>query len=461
MIFIETEYAYYLVHLIFLLLTFGAFYWEFRAFALRAGFWTTVTIVTELVRVLTGEAHTEEVIEVFFLTAILILVFIIARRRMRAEEALREANEALENRVAARTAELTGVNVELIREITQHKQTGETLQESEERYRHLVELSFEAIAIYSEDKFVYLNPPGAKLFGAAGPEELIGKSILDFFYPDYSDITQLQLRQLGEGGKGVPLVEKKLTRLDGTNVDVEVVAIPITYQSRPAVQMVIRDLTARKRAETERERERAHIARDLHDSLGQSLGYLRFKLDEFTINDILSDNDGFRQELAQMRDVTNEAYELVRSMLAAARLSNSTDLATALLAQARSVGNRVCFKVQLTAEGQPRSLSPIVQQQVLYLFQEALNNVEKHARARQVDINLAWTQETLTIIFADDGCGFETSYPPPDGHFGLKIMQERAEEIKGDLSIVSKPDAGTKLTLRLPLTSISHPSSAV
>ncbi len=128
LIFGETEYTYYLVPLIFLLLTFGAFFWEFRIFALRAGFWTTITIVTELVRVLTGESHTEEVVEVFFLTVLLILVFIIAGQRKRAEEALRVVNQDLENRVVERTAALTKLNNELVLEIAERVQMAEQLR---------------------------------------------------------------------------------------------------------------------------------------------------------------------------------------------------------------------------------------------------------------------------------------------------------------------------------------------
>jgi signal transduction histidine kinase len=102
-------------------------------------------------------------------------------------------------------------------------------------------------------------------------------------------------------------------------------------------------------------------------------------------------------------------------------------------------------------------LPPVVQQQLLYLFQEALNNVAKHAGAQQVDICLSWTEDTLTAALADDGCGFDVAdmeWAP--GHYGLRIMQERAEEINGQLTISSRPGRGTQLLLQLPLTN-DHP----
>jgi signal transduction histidine kinase len=138
-------------------------------------------------------------------------------------------------------------------------------------------------------------------------------------------------------------------------------------------------------------------------------------------------------------------------MLAAARPSNSTDLATALQAQAQSARNRARFRVHFTNEGQPRPMSPIVQHQVLYIFQEAMSNVVRHANAQHVELSLVWAEDTLTIMLSDDGCGFDPTSALADGHFGLTIMQERAEEINGFLSITSRPAVGTELTLRLSL----------
>jgi signal transduction histidine kinase len=237
--------------------------------------------------------------------------------------------------------------------------------------------------------------------------------------------------------------------------------VPITYQGRPAVQSVIHDISPRKRAKVEREQERARIARNLHDSLGHSLGYLHLKLDQLTSQDALGKRKGVRQELVQMRDVANQAYELVRGMLAALLPSNASDLTTALLVQARSVCGRAGIKVQVNSEGQPRRLSPIVQQQLVYLFQEALVNVEKHANARQVDVNLAWGEDTLTLSLSDDGKGFYPEEVRAGGHFGLAIMQERAQEINGQLTLSSCPDSGTELVLRLPLEAASQSAARV
>ena len=199
------------------------------------------------------------------------------------------------------------------------------------------------------------------------------------------------------------------------------------------------------------EAERRRIVRHLHDSLGQHLGYLRLKLDQLTGDDILWEIVAVKQELGHMRDIANEAYEQVRETLAALHPSNSVDLTTALLAQAKLASDQVNFKVELTSTGQARPLSPLIQHQVIYLFQEALTNIAKHAQAQHVRLDLTWAADALIIKLSDDGQGFELDAIQSDRHFGLAIMRDRAEEISGRLTLTSHLNVGTELTLQLPL----------
>jgi PAS domain S-box-containing protein len=440
-----------LFHVTFILLTIGAFFWKLRPFVIRAVICVAFASVIVLNAILTRETPIDELMEIPLLTIILLVVFAVARQRAQAEDALRKSNDELETRVAERTIELTQVNAELINEIAQHKQTTDTLRESEERYRRLVEVAFEAIAIRCEGKIVYINPAGAKLLGANNPGELIGRPFLDFVHPDYWEIVHTRAQGAQEDGLGQPLTEEKLISLDGNTVEVEVAGIPVAYEGRPAVQIVIHDLTARKRAERERQKERERIARDLHDSLGHSLGFLHLKLDQLAYGEDLGDVQRLRQDVAQMRDVANQAYEIVRGMLATLHPSNVGSLTETLLALARAAGQKAHFTVQFSSEGLPSALHPIVQQQTLYIFQEALNNITRHANAERVDINLCWTEEALTAVISDNGCGFDVADQHSDGHYGLSIMQERTEEINGQLLLTSGPGCGTQITLRLPL----------
>ncbi|MEG4800783.1 EAL domain-containing protein [Microcoleus sp. ARI1-B5] len=136
-----------------------------------------------------------------------------------------------------------------------------SLQESEERYRRLVELSPEAIAVHSQGKIAYINAAGAKLLGASSPEALIGFPVLHFVHPNYVETARERIRQVEKENKPIELAEEKLMRLDGQIIDVEVAGIPATYQGSAAAQIIIRDVTERKRVE----RQLLHGA--FHDAL--------------------------------------------------------------------------------------------------------------------------------------------------------------------------------------------------
>ncbi|MBW3585689.1 MAG: EAL domain-containing protein, partial [Cyanobacteria bacterium 0813] len=136
-----------------------------------------------------------------------------------------------------------------------------SLQESEERYRRLVELSPEAIAVHSEGKIAYINAAGAKLLGASSPEALIGFPVLHFVHPNYVEIATERIRLVEIENQPLDLAEQKLIRFDGQIIDVEVAGIPATYQGSTAAQIIIRDVTERKRVE----RQLLHGA--FHDAL--------------------------------------------------------------------------------------------------------------------------------------------------------------------------------------------------
>lgn len=131
----------------------------------------------------------------------------------------------------------------------QRQQSEAALRESEERYRRLIELSPESIAVYSRGKLAYINTTGVKLFGAANPEELIGQSIENLIYLNEQQNPEVQLRLLQVKANQPAVNEGKLVRLDGEVIDVEITGIPVTYRSKGATQVIIRDITERKQAE--------------------------------------------------------------------------------------------------------------------------------------------------------------------------------------------------------------------
>jgi two-component system nitrate/nitrite sensor histidine kinase NarX len=105
------------------------------------------------------------------------------------------------------------------------------------------------------------------------------------------------------------------------------------------------------------------------------------------------------------------------------------------------------------------NLSPEVQSQLLRIIQEALSNVRKHADATRIELSWQVDERWLILRLADNGHGFEPDDVPLISRHGLKIMQERAELLDADFQIVSRPDAGTQVIVRLPFEPMPQESN--
>jgi PAS domain S-box-containing protein len=126
------------------------------------------------------------------------------------------------------------------------------LYESEKRFRQLVEGATEGIYINTGHRFRYLNAAALSLFGATSPEQLVGQSVLDRYHPNYRVVGAERMRILLEERIAVPVIEQQCFRLDGTVFDVEVSAVPFTFEGRDGAVVYIRDITARKKSEQDR-----------------------------------------------------------------------------------------------------------------------------------------------------------------------------------------------------------------
>jgi PAS domain S-box-containing protein len=120
--------------------------------------------------------------------------------------------------------------------------------DDDERYRRLVELSPDAIVIHRDGKFTYVNPAAVTLWGASSPQDLIGKSIFEVVHPDYHDHVREHVDYISRFQKPTTLAEQKCLRLDGSEIDVEVIGLPFTSEEKPGVLSVFRDVTEKKQA---------------------------------------------------------------------------------------------------------------------------------------------------------------------------------------------------------------------
>ena len=224
----------------------------------------------------------------------------------------------------------------------------------------------------------------------------------------------------------------------------------------------VQDITARKRAEEmlsnqsrrlleAQEAERARIARELHDDIGQRLALLSMAL----------------QQLQQSAD---SASELHRSIAALSR--QTVDIATDVQALSHElhsyklqllgvvpairdfcseVSARHKVEVDFTHQDVPETVRPDIALCLFRVLQEALQNAVRHSAAARFAVSLESTPKVLTLTVRDGGCGFNPESVPRDRGLGLTSMRERLKLVAGELVIDSKPDSGTTVVARVPL----------
>ena len=133
-------------------------------------------------------------------------------------------------------------------DITERKRAEEELKLNESKYRTLVEMSQDLIAIYQKGKIVFINEAGIKLVGASSADLIVGKSVTEFAPANQKNTAEQRMARVLQEGTS-PLYVQTLRRLDGSELDIEVMGTTFTYRGEIAVQLVARDITERKRAE--------------------------------------------------------------------------------------------------------------------------------------------------------------------------------------------------------------------
>ena len=171
----------------------------------------------------------------------------------------------------------------LLMDYAGRKRAEQALSESEELYRHLLEAAPVGIAVHSEGRIVFTNPAGARLLGAVSEGQIVGKPILDFIHPDEADKAIARNQRLLAGEQGLYPAENLYRKLDGSPINVEVMATAVNYKGKASVQVIASDITARKQTE-EALREKEERLRLSLEAASQGLYDLNVQTGEAIVN---------------------------------------------------------------------------------------------------------------------------------------------------------------------------------
>ncbi|HVV88283.1 MAG TPA: sensor histidine kinase [Kofleriaceae bacterium] len=206
--------------------------------------------------------------------------------------------------------------------------------------------------------------------------------------------------------------------------------------------------------ETAREDERASLSRELHDELGQELAAQRYAL-AFTRRRYEDDPGAIARNLTELEGLQARITATVRGIVTTLRpkVLDDQGLRAALEWLVRQTGERTGLDVRLAVDGDESALTGEQPIAAFRIVQESLTNALRHASPTRIDVGVRITDRALELRVRDDGSGFEPPEAPADsrGGAGLIGMRERAHALGGDLTIDSRPGAGTTIVVEIPL----------
>jgi two-component system nitrate/nitrite sensor histidine kinase NarX len=200
--------------------------------------------------------------------------------------------------------------------------------------------------------------------------------------------------------------------------------------------------------------ERAALARDLHDSLAQSLAYMKIQVSR--LKPLVDRPDAGREAsgvLDELREGLNSAYRQLRELLTTFRLRiEGEGLATALQTTVSEFSGRGGIPITLEVHLGGCTLTANEEIHTLQIVREALSNVLNHAHARQAEVGVLCNSDgSVSATVTDDGIGVRQTAGAH--HYGMTIMEERAKHMGGQLSVENLPTLGTRVTLHfMPAT---------
>jgi len=360
--------------------------------------------------------------------------------------------------------------VGLLIERTKRQLAERAWRQSEQQYRHVVEIQSELICRFTPDTtLTFVNEPYCRYWNKSR-NELLGTKFIQLI-PEFVRADVLaHIDAIVDNPRAAMLQHQVLTP-DSQAVWLEWTNQPVCNSAGRVIELqgIGRDITARKRAEdalvasyrevqdlarhlvAAQEEERTRIARELHDDLGQRLAVLAMKIDKLSNSAVaLADDDIERLHEISARtseiacDVQRLSHDLHPAQL------EVLGLVKAVQGLCRDVSRQHHLQVDFRHAEMPDMMAPAVALSLFRITQEALRNIVKHSQSTNAAVQLAVVDEEIVLQIADSGVGFRTGDHDRTG-LGLISMRERVHLIGGRFAIHAAPGSGTRIGVSVPI----------
>ncbi|MEK6786467.1 MAG: PAS domain S-box protein [Nitrospirota bacterium] len=361
-----------------------------------------------------------------------------------------------------------------VTDITERKRAERLLRQSEERYRRLITISPYAILVHRGDHLIFANDQAIKLFGAVKAEQILEKSPMDLFHPDYHVVIRERIHELLEGRVQVPMLEEQIMTLDGRAIDVEVSTARFVDEEGPAILAMLQDISERKRLQeqlrkTERIAELGTLASGMAHEIGTPmnviLGRAEYLMDRVTEEPI---KKGLQTIVTQVERITKVMNQLLSFARRKTPERCPLDLRGTIeagmeLFQERLARNQIQVELAL-ADNCPRALADPDQMSQVFI-NLVMNAVHAMPDGGMLRIGLAPEKQMVKLTIADTGHGiprdvvekvfepfFTTKEFGQGTGLGLTVVKGIIEEHQGTIVVESGEGKGTTFTILIPQT---------
>jgi PAS domain S-box-containing protein len=358
--------------------------------------------------------------------------------------------------------------------VEEQKQTDQSLRESEKRFRQMADTAPVLIWISEANKLrTYFNKPWLDFTGRSIDLER-GNGWSEGVHPgdlprcmdtytqafDRREEFRMEYRLRRHDGEYRWILDIGVPRFNEDQSFIGYIGIGIDVTERKQVEGTISSMNRRLIAA--QEQERARIARELHDDIGQRLALLANELEQLkhktpdlglAVRSGLGELQKYTSQIAI--DIQSLSHELHSSKL------KYLGIAAAMKGLCHEFGAQQNVKTDFQCHDVPSALSQDISLCLFRVLQEALRNSVKHSGARHFTVELWGTPSEIHLAVSDPGSGFDMKVAKESQGLGLISMEERLKLVKGTFSIDSQPKRGTRIHAHVPLSSESDPLLAV